>query len=168
MPGLNPEILFTFMVVKTTLSMKYLFILFPLVCLCSCDQARQKAKHAVNKTGEVVAEAGSEFADGVSKGVEKSFSNDLVFSGELTRAGLKAGKISIVSTDSTTDNVLRAYLIFDNAIDRTVTVKVLDPKGQEYGRVVQRVHGAKGETGYTDFVFDRRTNIDGKGKIIFE
>ncbi|MET0394885.1 MAG: hypothetical protein ABW019_17205 [Chitinophagaceae bacterium] len=148
--------------------MKYLFILLSFVFLLSCDRARQKAKHAVNKTGEVVAEAGSEFADGISKGVEKSFSNELVISGELTGAGLKAGKVSIVGTDSTTDNVLRVYLIFDNAIDRTVTVKVFDRKGQEYGRVAQPVHGRKGEAVYTDFVFDRRTNIDGKGKITFE
>lgn len=148
--------------------MKYLFILFTIVSMASCHGIHKKAKEAVNKTGEVVAEAGSEFADGVTKGVEKIFSNELVFSDELKKAGLKAGRVSINSTDSTTDNVLRAYLIFDGDIDRSVTVKVFDRKGEEYGRVVQPLQGRKGEARYADFVFDKRTNIDSRGKITFE
>jgi len=38
----------------------------------------------------------------------------------------------------------------------------------EYGRVSKTVTGITGEGKYFDFVFDKRTNIDGRGKISFE
>lgn len=115
-----------------------------------------------------MARAGSEFVDGVSKGVEKSFQNEVIFSDELEKEGLAPGKISISSADSATDNILTAYLVFGNNIDRKVTVKVFNGEGQEYGRVSQIIKGQKDEAKYIDFVFDKRTNIDGKGKITFE
>lgn len=149
--------------------MKYLLILPALFLLIACNTSvRQKTKDAVNKTGEVVAEAGSEFVDGVSKGIRNSFSNELVFSEDLRKAGVKAGRVSITSSDSATDNVLRVYLIFDQPVSRNIMVKVFDENGQEYGRAVQAVQAQKDEAKYIDFVFDRRTNIDGKGKITFE
>jgi hypothetical protein len=45
---------------------------------------------------------------------------------------------------------------------------VISEDGQEYGRVTQHVKGNKGDAGFTDFVFDKRTNIDGRGKLLFE
>ncbi|HEU4554857.1 MAG TPA: hypothetical protein VFS25_18555 [Chitinophaga sp.] len=148
--------------------MKQLLILLTATVLCSCNWAKQKAKSTVNKTGEVVAKAGAEFADGVAKGVEKTFRNEVVFSGGLKEAGLSAGKMTITSADSATDNVLTAYLIFDKDIDRQITVKVFNEEGKEYGRVRQTVQAQKGDAKYIDFVFDKRTNIDGKGKVVFE
>ena len=46
--------------------MKYLLIILALT-FASCNWAKQKTKETVNKTGEVVAKAGSEFVNGVSK-----------------------------------------------------------------------------------------------------
>ncbi len=138
------------------------------VVMFSCNWAKQKTKDTVNKTGEVVAKAGSEFADGVSKGVEKTFQSELKFSDALSKKGIKSGKILISSSDSARDNVLTAYLIFENDFDQKVTVKIFNESGQEYGRVVQTIKGIKGEAGYVDFVFDKRTNIDGKSKVLIE
>lgn len=76
--------------------------------------------------------------------------------------------MTITSADSATDNVLTAYLIFDKDIDRQITVKVFNEEGKEYGRVRQTVQAQKGDAKYIDFVFDKRTNIDGKGKVVFE
>jgi hypothetical protein len=81
---------------------------------------------------------------------------------------LQTGKIIINSTDSSTDNIVSAYLIFNGDISQPVTLKVFSDAGQEYGRVTQTVKGVKGEARYIDFIFDKRTNIDGKGKITFE
>jgi hypothetical protein len=147
--------------------MKYLFILFICV-LSSCDWATEKVKDTANKSGEIIAETGSEFAEGASRGIDKTFSNEIVISEELKRAGLKTGKISIGNTDSTTDNVIVAYLIFDQPIDRTVSAKVYDAQGNEYGRSSALVKGQKNEARYIDFVFDKRTKIGSKGKIVFE
>lgn len=148
--------------------MKYAAIVLILAFTMSCNWTKQKSKETINKTGEVVAKAGSEFVNGVSKGVEKTFQNQVLISDQLTKQGLRTGKIIINSSDSTTDNILTAYLIFDNDIDQDVTIKVFSENGQEYGRVKEKIKGNKGEAKYIDFVFDKRTNIDGRGKITFE
>jgi hypothetical protein len=148
--------------------MKYPVILFILGFCTSCNWVKMKSKDTINGTGEVVAKAGSEFANGLAKGVEKTFQNQVVISDGLTRQGLKTGKIIINSGDSATDNILTAYLIFDNALDTDLTVKVFTENGQEYGRVTQHVKGNKGEARYVDLLFDKRTNIDGRGKITIE
>jgi len=136
--------------------------------ICSCNWTKDKAKETANNTGEVVAKTGSEFVDGVSKGIEKSFSNEIILSETLKTNGIKTGKIIIRSTDSTTDNIISAYLIFEKDFDQKIWVKVFDESGLEYGRTTQIVTAKANEAKYFDFVFDKRTNIDGKGKISFE
>ena len=147
--------------------MKYSIIILAML-LCSCNWAKQKTKDGVNKTGEVVGKTGSEFVNGITKGVEQTFQNKIEFSPQLVAAGLKSGKITIHGTDSSSDNVLTAYLIFDGDINQKVMVKAYTEAGEECGRVRQEINGVKGEAKYADFVFDKRTNIDSKGKITFE
>jgi hypothetical protein len=147
--------------------MKYI-ILFLTISFCSCNWAKEKTKDTVNKTGEVVAKAGSEFVDGVAKGVEKTFQNKVVLSNQLQKQGLKTGKIIINNSDSATDNILTTYLIFDENFEMKITVKLIAENGQEYGRISQKIKGIKDEAKYFDFVFDKRTNINGKGTVIFE
>ena len=45
-------------------------------------------------------------------------------------------------------------------------MRVINKEGEEYGRIVQEVTGKKDEAKYVDFVFDKRTNIDSKGKLL--
>lgn len=52
--------------------------------ICSCNWAKEKTKETANKTGEVVATAGSEFANGVAKGVEKHFPIKLFYRNNLS------------------------------------------------------------------------------------
>jgi len=147
--------------------MKYIIIILAVVG-SSCNWAKEKTKETVNKTGEVVATAGSEFVNGVAKGVDKTFSNKIILSEQLIMQGLKTGKIIINNSDSATDNILTSYLIFDNDFNRKITIKVFNAEGQEYGRVSQSIKGTKGEARYFDFIFDKRTNIYSKGTITFE
>ncbi len=147
--------------------MKYLLIILTLTT-ASCNWAKQKTKETVNKTGEVIAKTGSEFVNGVSKGIEKTFQNDVMFTDQLKKQGLATGKIIIHGTDSSTDNILTAYLIFNDNLDQDITIKVISEEGQEYGRVTQHIVGQKGDAKYFDFIFDKRANIDGKGKLLFE
>jgi len=147
--------------------MKYTILLCSAFLLASCSW-KEKAKQAVNKTGEIAARAGSELADGMAKGVEKTFQNEVDIAPELQKAGLSHGKISINSSDGTDDNIISAYLIFGDKFDKTVMVRVFDENGQEYGRASNQVSGLKGEAKYIDFVFDKRTHIAGRGKLSFE
>jgi hypothetical protein len=148
--------------------MKYLIILSTTLFFASCNWAKQKTKDTINKTGEVVAKTGSEFADGVQKGVVKTFENEVSISADLSKAGFQTGKIIINGTDSTTDNIMTAYVIFNEDIDKTIVSKVYDNAGKEYGRATYKLIGKKNESKYIDIVFDNRTNIDGKGKVVFE
>jgi uncharacterized cupredoxin-like copper-binding protein len=145
----------------------------PLIILCiilfaSCNWFKEKTKQTVNKTGEVVAQTGSEFVDGVSKGVEKSFDNEIKITDEVRKKGLSIGKVIINSSDTSTDNILTAYLIFDNDFNQSLVVKVFNTDKKEYGRVTKEIKAKKGEAKYIDFVFDKRTNIDGRGQINIE
>jgi hypothetical protein len=146
--------------------MKY-SIIFMMVFFTSCDWAKKKTKDTVNKTGEIIAKTGSEFVDGVSKGIEKTFNNEIELGENLKNRGIQLGKIKINSSDSTSDNILNVYVIFGNDFDQNILVKVMNEDGQEYGRSNQMVVGKKGDAKYIDFIFDKRTNIDGKGKLIF-
>jgi len=147
--------------------MKYLIVALALIS-ASCNWAEKKAKDTVNKTGEVVGKAGSEFVNGVAKGVEKTFENEVKFSDDLIKKGLEAGKIVIRSSEHHSDDIISAYLIFNNNFDQEVTIKVYTPQGKEYGRTRTLVKAKKGDAFYVDFTFDSRTNIDGKGTISFE
>ncbi len=144
------------------------FLLLLALFSISCNWAKEKAKETVNKTGEIVAKTGSEFVNGVDKGVQKTFSNQLQLSDVFIKAGIKTGRINISSSDSATDNIISVYLIFENDFNQKITVKVVDENNLEYGRVTQMINGKKGEGKYFDFTLDKRTNIDSKGKIIFE
>jgi len=150
--------------------MKFINILSISILLIAtaCNWAKDKAQDAANKTGEAVAKTGAEFADGVAKGIQKTFSNEVILSDNLKTTGLKTGRIIITSTDSTTDNILSAYLIFEKDFNQQLSVKVFDEQGLEYGRSNQLIAAKAGEAKYVDFIFDKRTNIDGKGQISFE
>jgi hypothetical protein len=148
--------------------MKKSLLVIPIIIFSSCNWFKQKGKEVANKTGEAAATVSSEFVEGASKGIEKTFVNEVVFSDELKKAGVTSGKIIISSTDSATDDIVRAYLIFNNDFQKEITVKVFSPEGIEYGRVKETISAKKDEAKYVDFVFDKRTNIDSKGKITFE
>jgi hypothetical protein len=148
--------------------MQLVALILAVSLLVSCNSFKEKSKNTINKAGEVVGKAGSEFADGMKKGVEKTFANPVELSADLKAKGLQTGKIIINGTDSTTDNIVSAYFIFNGDMNQAVTMKLFNDAGQEFGRVSQPVKAAKGEARYIDFIFDKRTNIDGKGKIILE
>jgi len=67
--------------------MKYLLIVLVFISF-ACNWAKEKTKNAVNKTGEVVAKTGAEFAQGVSKGIEKTFQNEVEIADPLKKQGL--------------------------------------------------------------------------------
>lgn len=61
---------------------KILVILLLPICI-SCDWAGNKAKETVHKSGEVVGKAGTEFVNGLEKGVEKSLAFQISLSDDL-------------------------------------------------------------------------------------
>jgi hypothetical protein len=134
----------------------------------SCDWAEDKTKKVINKTGEIVGKTGSEFGDGVYKGVKKTFENDVKISDQLKTKGIELGEVVINSTDSTTDNVLTTYIIFNDNFDQDITIKIYNENGKECGRLTDKVKGEKGKAQHFDFTFDKHVNIGTKGAITIE
>lgn len=139
-----------------------------ILTMISCDWAEDKTKKVINKTGEIVCKTGSEFGDGVYKGVIKTFENEVKISDQLKAKGIELGEVVINSTDSTTDNVLTTYIIFNDNFDQEITIKIFNENGKECGRLSEKLEGEKGKAQHFDFIFDKHVNIGTKGDITIE
>jgi hypothetical protein len=136
--------------------------------LSSCDWAKDKTKETLHKGGEIVGKAGSEVADGIANGVEETFANLVESSPRITASGVKFGRVKVDGTDSTTDNVVSVYLIFDKHFNGKITAKAIGEDGLEFGRAVMDVVADSGQAKFVDFEFDKRTNIDKGDKVRLE
>lgn len=148
---------FTFIVAITTIA-----------TVSSCNRAKEKAKQSVNYAGTVIGKGSSEFVEGVSEGVSQSFDCSLELAKVLQEKGLKAGKFKITTDNSGHENVVSVYLIFDKDYRGQVSAKIFDSKNQEYGRVAVNLDSKAGKAQYFDFVFDHRTAIERKSRILLE
>lgn len=134
----------------------------------SCNWAKEKTKDTLHKGGEIIAKAGSEVADGVRTGIDESFANLVKTNSALTAKGASIGRVLVSGTDSTTDNQLSVYIIFEKAFDGAVMARVIDKNGLEFGRATQQITGAAGDAKFVEFIFDPRTNIDKGDQVILE
>ena len=137
--------------------------------IIACDGLKQKTKESINKGGEAVGKTATEFIEGVTEGVDKTLQCELSLSAGLLEKGLQTGKFS-VENDSTggKNNLLVLYIIFNKDFNSMIVSKVFDKNGLEIGRAKLSVKGQAGDAGYYDFVFDKRTYIESRSKIIFE
>ncbi|MEP7318515.1 MAG: hypothetical protein ABI921_07230 [Panacibacter sp.] len=134
----------------------------------ACNSAKEKAKDAITKAGETVGQSTTEFAKGVSEGVDKSLGSEIQLAPTLIEKGIKTGKCIISGSPGSGDNVLSLYIIFVKDFKQEISVKINDSKGLEYGRLKQIISGKAGEARFIDFVFGERTNIESKSKFIIE
>lgn len=128
----------------------------------SCEQVKEKTRETINKSGEIVGETSTEFLHGVKKGVDNTLNCKLEINQNLKDAGIETGKFSINSKESSNNNLLTVYLIFNKNFNREITVKATDKTGVEIGRTKLKINEKSGYAGYYDFVFDTRTDIESK------
>ncbi|QXP79435.1 MULTISPECIES: hypothetical protein [Winogradskyella] len=147
---------------KTYLSIILLLIFF------SCNRLADKTKEGINRGGEVVGETATEFFDGISKGVDNTLDCKIELSESLKNKGLKTGTYSIDSQSNNKKNKLTLYLIFQENFKDNVTAKVYNKSGFEIGRATTVIIGAQRSASYFDFIFDERTDIGFRNKIIIE
>ena len=147
------------------------FRLLPIIMLLlflSCDRISNKAKEGINRGGEVVGESATEFFDGVSDGVDKTLDCEIIFSEELLNRGLKKGVYDIESQPIGNNNKLILYIIFEKDFSKELIAKAYNKKNQEIGRTKVMVEGKAGDAIYFDFLFDKRTDIGYRNKIVIE
>jgi hypothetical protein len=148
---------------KVVLLLLNILLLF--LTVTSCDWLKDKTKQAIHKTGEIVGKTSSEFGDGVYKGVKKTFENEVLISDKLKGTGIEFGEVVIASSETGTDNILIAYVIFNTTFDEEIILKIFNENGKEYGRLIQKLSGKKGSAQYIEFVFDEHVSIGSKGTI---
>jgi hypothetical protein len=151
--------------------MKKVLILFGalLMFAFSCDRVKEKTKETLNKSGETIGEGATEFFEGVSEGVDRTLQCEISISQKLLNKGLSTGKFSIENSKiGGENNVLVLYIIFEDDFTDTLTAKAYDKQNLETGRAKLKVEAKAGDAGYFDFVFDERTYIEVKSKIIID
>jgi len=142
----------------------FISFLVALILLGSCG----RVKETINKSGETVGKTATEFFEGLSEGIDKTLQCDLSLSESLTDNGLKTGKFMIENAEDGRNNQLTVYIIFEKDFKASVSAKAFDKNGLEVGRAKIDVEGKVDEARYFDFIFDRRTYIEVKSKIILE
>jgi hypothetical protein len=148
---------------------KVILILAIVFSFFSCNKVKEKAKETINKSGEVVGKSATEFAEGVSEGIDKTLDCKIEITPDLQSKGLKTGKFTI-ETDSLSGlkNKAVVYFIFENDLKKSIIVKVFDKTNLEMGRTNIVLDGKNGDAKYYDIAFDKRTNIEVKSTIKIE
>ncbi len=139
------------------------------VLTISCNRIKTKTKETINKSGEAVGKSTAEFFEGVSEGVDRTLQCEILLSKDLQEKGITTGKF-LIENDTTggVNNILILYLIFDKDYKAPIVVKAFDKSGLEIGRTTIEIERKAGEAGYYDFVFDKRTYIEVRSKMIIE
>lgn len=147
--------------------MKQLAIILVTVLLTACGgEVADKAKETLNKSGEVVGETATEVLEGIKEGMDQTLECELALSEDLKKAGVSNGKYEVVSDSAGgRNNVLTAYLIFNQDFSDTIYAKAFDKNRVEIGRTKVLITSKAGEAGYYDFKFDARTYIEVKSRI---
>lgn len=136
-------------------------------CSNMVHKTNEVASNTVKEVGQQVGEKSTQFVSGVKDGVDKAYGCTVELSPELKELGLEMGKF-VISKDSNAqgDNKLSVYLIANKRVDKAIMARVTDAEGKEYGRAGALVKWQASEAHYVDFVFDKRTDIVGRSKII--
>lgn len=133
--------------------------------LAGCGRVVDGTKGVLNKGGELAGAAASEVVEGVTTGVEKTWSIDVRLSDDLRQRGLSLGK-NIVEEDSAgRDNVLVLYVIAEREFSGTVTAVAIDKDGREYGRASTLINLAAGAADYHTLRFQSRADLERKTRV---
>jgi hypothetical protein len=138
------------------------------LALASCDRAKQEAKEALNEGGRVAGTAAGEVIEGVTTGVEDTWSINVELSEARKKQGLALGKIEVEAGEGGNDNVLVVYLTNANAMNDSLRVIAYDNSGAEMGRTMVRMAAAAGAGDFYEARFPRRTDLERKSRVTIE
>lgn len=156
---------------NTMRSIIYLFTaaFFFVSCHSVVHKAEEVASNTTSEIGKEVGKKSTEFVNGVKDGVDKAYGCTVTLSPALQQKGVSVGKFVLDEESGNKNrNKLSVYLITPNAFNQSVTAKVTDAKGLEYGRITVKVNSAAGAAHFVDFIFDTRTDIEGRSTIELE
>ncbi|MBK7383524.1 MAG: hypothetical protein IPI81_09330 [Flavobacteriales bacterium] len=145
--------------------MKATDILFPALLLCGCSRVSEGTRNALNKGGEFAGSAATEVVEGVTSGVEKTWSLRVELSDELKHKGLAIGRTQVESDSLGFDNKLIIYLSSEQAFTGELHAIAVDADGVEMGRATLSLDLAVGSADYHTVLFQSRTDLERKCRV---
>lgn len=133
--------------------------------LSACGRMAEGTKSALNKGGEIAGAAATEVVEGMTTGVEKTWSIDVRLSDALKAQGLSLGRTLVEADSAGRDNRLVVYLIADQGFDGPVSAIAYDQHGAEFGRAARAVKLAAGAADFQEFRFQGRTDLERKSRV---
>ncbi len=132
----------------------------------SCGRVVDGTKDALNRGGELAGSAATEVIEGVTTGVEETWSLDVLLSEELTSNGLVVGKTQVETDSAGFDNQLIVYLVAEQGFKGSLQAVAMDEEGREMGRSSLALDLTAGEAGYHTFRFQSRTDLERKSRVL--
>jgi hypothetical protein len=133
--------------------------------LSACNWAEHKTKSALNKGGELAGSAATEVIEGVTTGVERTWSVDVSLSKELQEQGLALGKVSSEIGLDDRENKVILYLSASRAYQDTIVALAFDKDGLEMGRTAFVVEAQAGSGDFHVVQFQRFTDLERKSRV---
>jgi len=133
--------------------------------LSACSWAGEKTKDALNKGGELAGSAATEVIEGVTTGVERSWSVDVQLSEALKGRGLRLGKTTLESDAEGRDNRLIVYFSSDAAFTDTLTAVAFDQDGLEMGRTQALLTLPPNGGNFSVLQFQPFTDLERKSRV---
>ena len=121
-----------------------------LLAVPACDKKRNET--VVKQAGSKVGEALTEFASGVSKGVDTKMVVAVELSPAVTAKGLSRTVAKSLGMDGT-DKGFSTYLVSREPFRGTLVARALGGAGEEIGRARQGVAFARDDAKYVTFKF---------------
>lgn len=131
----------------------------------SCGRVVEGTKDALNKGGELAGSAATEVIEGVTTGVEDTWSVDVSLSQELAKQGLAIGKTQVEPDSAGMDNRLIVYISSTHAYQGTLNAVALDEEGREMGRASLAADLPAGSADYYTLQFQARTDLERKSRV---
>lgn len=141
-----------------------LFVAIIIVAL-GCGRVVDGTKDALNKGGELAGSAATEVIEGVTSGVENTWSLDVQLSDDLRSRGLAIGKTQVEADSAGMDNMLILYLSAERAFADTLQAIAVDEDGREMGRSALVLDLSAGSANYHTLKFQSRTDLERKSRV---
>lgn len=138
------------------------------VLLVSCGRVKDEAREALNKGGELAGSAAGEVLEGVTTGVEESWSVDVVLSDALKARGLALGKVQVQADSAGRDNQVVLYCSSSAAFADTLRALAYDKDGAEMGRASLAIELPAGGADHFTLRFQALTDLERKSRVVIE
>jgi hypothetical protein len=136
--------------------------------LVGCGRVKEEAREALNKGGELAGSAAGEVIEGVTTGVEETWSIDVQLSEALKARGLSLGKVQVEADSAGRDNRVILYCSAAQAFADTLHALAYDKDGKEMGRASLVIDLPANGADFHTLHFQPLTDLERKSRVVLQ